>query len=328
MLARRASRDTSRRDNRQVLFQVLYARGPRSRRTVKALQTAKTKAALAEGWRVRKDGSRFWASVVIDAIRDERGELIGFAKITRDVTERQEAQQRLIESERRYRRLIDSVVDYAIFQLDMTGVIAPGIRAPSVSRDTPEAEIVGQTSDVLHGRGSCAGVPDRLSGLLPKGHYEAEGWRVRKDGSRFWASVVIDAIMTTTDSWSALPRSRGTSPSAMRLSKLLKKTQEQLAASQKMEAMGQLSGGIAHDFNNLLMIVLGNLETRQKHGGEAQARTPTAAGIEQCHARRQRAAALTSRLLAFSRRQALDPKPMDVSKIPGGFRRIPSARAW
>src|SRR3569833_2476329 len=80
----------------------------------KALQTARDVGRFAaEGWRYRKDGSRFWASVVIDAIRDSSGELVGFAKITRDVTDRLQAQQQLIESERRYRRLIESVVDYA-----------------------------------------------------------------------------------------------------------------------------------------------------------------------------------------------------------------------
>src|SRR3954464_13940928 len=76
-----------------------------------------------EGWRVRKDGNRFWALVVIDAVRDEAGELIGFAKVTRDITERQEAQERQLESERRYRRLVEAVVDYAIFQLDENGLV-------------------------------------------------------------------------------------------------------------------------------------------------------------------------------------------------------------
>src|SRR5689334_18735871 len=78
----------------------------------------------SEGWRLRKDGSRFWALVVLDAIRDHQGNLIGFAKVTRDITERQHAHQELLQSERRYRRLIESVVDYAIFQLDPAGHVA------------------------------------------------------------------------------------------------------------------------------------------------------------------------------------------------------------
>ena len=99
---------------------------------------------MAEGWRVRKDGTRFWASVVIDAIRDANGELVGFAKITRDVTDRQEAQQQLIESERRYRRLIESVVDYAIFQLDPSGVIATWNPGAERIKGYTADEIVGQ----------------------------------------------------------------------------------------------------------------------------------------------------------------------------------------
>ena len=91
----------------------------------KALAVAKSEGKfLTEGWRVRKDGTRFWALVVIDAIKDESGEVIGFAKVTRDITERQEAQHNLLESERRYRRLVEAVVDYAIFQLDENGIAA------------------------------------------------------------------------------------------------------------------------------------------------------------------------------------------------------------
>jgi len=89
-----------------------------------------------EGWRVRKDGSRFWALVVLDAVRDETGELIGFAKVTRDITERQEAQERQLESERRYGRLVEAVVDYVSFSWTTPGWSRPGTRVPSVSRDT------------------------------------------------------------------------------------------------------------------------------------------------------------------------------------------------
>jgi PAS domain-containing protein len=98
----------------------------------------------AEGWRVRKDGSRFWALVVIDAIRDEQGQLIGFAKVTRDITERQQNQEELLESERQYRRLVEAVVDYAIFQLDAAGNVTtwnPG--AQRIKGYAPQ-EIIGR----------------------------------------------------------------------------------------------------------------------------------------------------------------------------------------
>jgi PAS domain S-box-containing protein len=90
----------------------------------KALRAARETGRFeAEGWRVRKDGTRFWASVVIDAVRDPEGDVIGFAKVTRDITERRLAQEAMLESERRYRRLIEAVTDYAIFQLDPNGQV-------------------------------------------------------------------------------------------------------------------------------------------------------------------------------------------------------------
>src|SRR6185312_11821594 len=98
----------------------------------------------SEGWRVRKDGSRFWALVVVDAIRDEQGQVIGFANVTRDITERQQAHNELLKSERRYRRLIEAVVDYAIFQLDPSGKVTtwnPG--AQRIKGYDPD-EIIGQ----------------------------------------------------------------------------------------------------------------------------------------------------------------------------------------
>ena len=117
----------------------------------------------AEGWRVRKDGSRFWASVIIDAIRDQAGELIGFAKVTRDITERQQAHEELLNSERRYRQLIEAVVDYAIFQLDPHGQRDNlESRAQSGSRATRRREIIGQHFSAFYTpEDSELGVPER-----------------------------------------------------------------------------------------------------------------------------------------------------------------------
>ena len=110
-----------------------------------ALETAtRTGRFETEGWRVRKDGSRFWALAVLDAVRDERGELIGFAKITRDMTEREQARQRLVESEARFRRLVDAVVDYAIFQLDTNGVISTWNSGAQRIKGYSAEEIIGQ----------------------------------------------------------------------------------------------------------------------------------------------------------------------------------------
>ena len=287
----------------------------------KALQTAKDEGRfLAEGWRVRKDGTRFWASVVIDAIRDERGELIGFAKVTRDITDRQAAQLSLLESERRYRRLVQAVVDYAIYQLDVNGVVATWNVGAQRIKGYATNEIVGKHfSQFYTEEDRAADMPARaLKTAATEGQYEAEGWRVRKDGTRFWASVVIDAIRDDDGKLIGFAKVTRDATERYEAQQALKVTQEQLAASQKMEAIGQLSGGIAHDFNNLMMIVLGNLETVQKHVRQLRGATNVQRALHNAMRGAQRAAALTSRLLAFSRRQPLDPKPLDVNKFLSG----------
>ncbi len=272
-----------------------------------------------EGWRVRKDGSRFWALAVIDAMKDEDGELIGFVKITRDLTERRLALQRLLDSEQHYRRLIEAVVDYAIFQLDVDGYVTswnPG--AERIKGYTAE-EIIGQHFSRFYSREDReAGVPTKaLLTASQEGKYEAEGRRCRKDGSEFFASVVIDPIRDENGTLIGYAKVTRDITERLQAQNKLRETQDQLAVSQKMEAVGQLSGGIAHDFNNLLMIVLGNLETVQRHIKEI-ANTNLHRAADNAMRGAQRATALTSRLLAFSRRQALDPKPLDVNKFLNG----------
>src|SRR5690349_13268334 len=149
-----------------------------------------------EGWRVRKDGSRFWASVVVDRINGEDGELVGFAKITRDMTEKRAAQQALLDAERHFRLLVEGVTDYAIFMLDPQGHVTNwNAGAQRIKGYTPE-EIVGEHfSRFYTPEDREAGLPQRaLETAREAGRYEAEGWRVRKDGSRFWANAVLDAV--------------------------------------------------------------------------------------------------------------------------------------
>jgi PAS domain S-box-containing protein len=124
----------------------------------KALRIARETGRFdAEGWRVRKDGTRFWATVVIDAVRDEQGKLIGFAKVTRDITERQLAHQALLESESRYRRLVQAVIDYAIFQLDVSGHIASWNAGAHRIKGYDQSEIIGETPEhILCRRGSTS----------------------------------------------------------------------------------------------------------------------------------------------------------------------------
>ena len=142
-----------------------------------------------EGWRVRKDGTRFWANVIITRLLDDEGRLIGFGKITRDLTER-----RL--SELRYKLLVQSVTDYAIFSMDPGGhVTSWNIGAQRIKGYAPD-EIIGKHFSLFYPDESRkAGLPETVLRTAEKeGHFEGEGWRVRKDGSRFWANVVVTAL--------------------------------------------------------------------------------------------------------------------------------------
>jgi len=274
-----------------------------------------------EGWRVRADGTRFWALAVLDAVRDHDGKVVGFAKITRDMTERRLEQSRLLESERRFRHLVQSVVDYAIFQLDRDGVVATWNAGAQRIKGYTADEIIGQHfSRFYTEEDRAAGVPaTALATALTEGRFEAEGWRVRKDGTHFWASVVIDTIRNDAGEIVGFAKVTRDITERMETQRILRETQEQLAASQRMDAVGQLSGGIAHDFNNLLMIILGNLERAQR-GAESLGSSASNLQRSIANAMRgaQRAATLTHRLLAFSRRQPLHPKVVDLNKyLPG-----------
>ncbi len=142
-----------------------------------------------EGWRLRKDGSRFWASVLITAVRDEHGNLLGFGKITRDLTEQRQA-------ELRYRLLIEGVTDYAIYSLDTNGNITSWNTGAQKLKGYSAEEVLGtHFSRFYTPEDIAAGLPQRvLETAVATGHYEAEGWRVRKDGRRFWSNVVVTAL--------------------------------------------------------------------------------------------------------------------------------------
>jgi PAS domain S-box-containing protein len=149
-----------------------------------------------EGWRVRRDGRWFWANTVITALRDEEGELVGFAKVTRDLTERKIAEDRQRESEDLMRLLIDSVRDYAIFILDPEGNVATWNLGARRIKGYADDEIIGKHFSLFYPpEDVTAGKPEHALELAREhGSTEDEGWRVRKDGTRFWANVVITAV--------------------------------------------------------------------------------------------------------------------------------------
>lgn len=148
------------------------------------------------GYRLHKDGSRFWANVVITALKNDAGRLVGFSKITRDLSERRAHEEQLRGSEERFRLLVEAVSDYAIFMLDPDGRIVSWNAGAQKTKGYAAEEIIGQHFSVFYPQDVAAsGWPDReLELALERGSFEDEGWRVRKDGSRFWASVVITAV--------------------------------------------------------------------------------------------------------------------------------------
>ena len=149
-----------------------------------------------EGWRVRKDGTRFWADVLITTLRGDDGEILGFAKVTRDLTARRAAEEELRQSDERFRLLVQSVKDYAIFMLDPTGHIATWNEGAQRIKGYTEDEIIGKHFSIFYPPEDIAsGKLERELDIATKtGQYAEEGWRVRKDGTKFWASVVITAL--------------------------------------------------------------------------------------------------------------------------------------
>jgi PAS domain S-box-containing protein len=282
----------------------------------KALRiAAETGRFTAEAWRVRKDGSRFWAMVVIDPIVED-GKLIGFAKITRDMTEQRAAQLAVLESERRFRHLVHGVTDYALYMLSPEGQVINWNVGAARIKGYLESEIIGQHfSRFYTPEDRDAGVPERALGIARReGHFGAEGWRCRKDGSRFWASVVIDAIHDDNGELIGFAQITRDLTERREAQMQLEQSREQLFQAQKMEAIGQLTGGLAHDFNNLLTGISGSLEllsSRLSQGrlGDMERYIATARGAA------SRAAALTHRLLAFARRQTLDAKPTNPNQL-------------
>jgi PAS domain S-box-containing protein len=151
-----------------------------------------------EGWRLRKDGSRFWANVLITALRDDNGKLLGFAKVTRDLTARKAAEESLRESEERLRLLVQSVQDYAIFMLDPNGYVTTWNEGAERIKGYTAEEIIGKHFSIFLPGEDSAKAMRELETARTVGRFEDEGWRLRKDGSRFWASVVITAIHDAT----------------------------------------------------------------------------------------------------------------------------------
>ena len=227
-----------------------------------------------------------------------------------------EAQLASLRSERQFRLLVQGVTDYAIYMLDPEGAVS--------SWNTGAEQIKGYTADEIVGQHfSRFYTPEDRAARTPwkaletakrEGRFAAEGWRQRKDGSRFWASVVIDAIRDEAGVLIGFAKVTRDLTERREAQQQLERSQQALFQSQKMEAVGQLTGGVAHDFNNLLTGITGSLDmvkTRLAQGriNELERYITAAQGAA------ARAATLTHRLLAFSRRQTLEPKAVDANRL-------------
>src|SRR5215468_9311943 len=226
----------------------------------------------------------------------------------------------LFESERNFRLLVEGVADYALYMLDPTGVITSwNIGGQRIKGYSPE-EILGQHFSRFYTESDRAnGKPKRaLQIARDQGRYEEEGWRVRKDGTFFWASVIIDPIY---EDGRLIGFAKITRDITERREAQLKleQMQKHLAEAQKLDALGQLTGGVAHDFNNILMVISGSLHFLKKSAtGDPRAQR----AISAIETATRRGAALTGQLLTFARRQSVNPQSINVSERVEAIREV------
>ena len=223
--------------------------------------------------------------------------------------------------EGRFQHLVEGVQDYALYMLEPDGIVSNWNTGAQRIKGYLASEIVGRHFETFYTpEDRAAGVPARaLDTARRSGKFEAEGQRVRKDGSRFWASVVINRIDGADGRLLGFAKITRDISERRAAQEELMRAQGQLAQAQKMEGIGQLTGGVAHDFNNLLTVILGNLETAQRASSTNPDPGRLARALEHATLGAQRAASLTQRLLAFSRRSPLDPKPVDANRLVSGM---------
>jgi len=222
------------------------------------------------------------------------------------------------ESEERFRLFVESVNDYALFVLDPEGNVSSWNTGAQRIKGYDAKEIIGRHFSVFYtDEERAAGVPARALAEAREGKYEAESWRVRKNGERFFASVVINPINDKQGRLIGFAKITRDISERMQQQRALEQARAELVQAQKMEALGQLSGGVAHDFNNVLHVINNAIAILQRklHDGDEE----TQRFLDMIRRNADRASSLTQRLLAFSRTQPLDPKPVDPNALVAGM---------
>lgn len=240
-------------------------------------------------------------------------------QLARAHSDRQDVVTRLENTTDMFRRLIDAVRDYAIYMMDTDGRITTWNSGAALIKGYSAEEVIGTNyARFFSEEDRRNNVPEYgLQRTAEDGRFESEGWRLRKDGSWFWANAVMDAIYDENGKLTGFAKITRDITERRNAAAAVEQLNTALAQSQKMEAIGQLTGGIAHDFNNLLAAIQGSYELLEMHLTDLNDEDRRLMGVIKRAS--ERGATLTSRLLAFSRKQTLDPREVDLNKVVFGL---------
>ncbi|HYY61808.1 MAG TPA: PAS domain S-box protein, partial [Burkholderiales bacterium] len=245
--------------------------------------------------------------------------VVGALFVVQALLRMRRSERALRQSEDQFRILVSGVTDYAIYMLDPQGRVTSWNAGAERIKGYRADEVIGRHFSMFYTQEDQAlGKPDQVLAIAAKeGRYEAEALRRRKDGSEFWASVVLDALRDPDGKLIGFGKVTRDITERRERAEELERMRQNLAQAQKMDALGQLTGGIAHDVNNVLTVIRNAIDVLQRRlqGGEHD----VGRYIDAVSRGAERAASLTQRLLAFARRQPLEPKPLDANKLVSGM---------